>query len=60
MYFPIRQEVLDANPNIGDLLNSLSAALSDAVMQDLNSRVDVDKQTIEQVSLDFLETINLI
>ncbi|MCF6327062.1 MAG: glycine betaine ABC transporter substrate-binding protein [Devosiaceae bacterium] len=56
----IRQEVLDANPNIGDLLNSLSATLSDAIMQDLNSRVDVDKQTIEQVARDFLESQDLI
>jgi len=52
--------VLDANPNIGELLNSLSATLSDSVMQDLNSRVDVDKQTIEQVARDFLESQDLI
>jgi osmoprotectant transport system substrate-binding protein len=56
----IRREVLDANPDIGDLLNSLSAVLSDGVMQDLNSRVDVDKQTIEQVARDFLKSVDLI
>jgi len=53
-------EVLDANPNIEELLNSLSAAFSDSVMQDLNSRIDVNKQTIGQVSRDFLESQNLI
>jgi len=53
-------EWLNANPNIGDLLNSLSSTFSDTVMQDLNSHVDVDKQTIEQVARDFLESQDLI
>ena len=56
----IRQQVLDDNPEIGVLLNKLSATLSDKVMQDLNARVDVDKQTIEQVSQDYLKSQGLI
>ncbi|VAW19579.1 Osmoprotectant ABC transporter, substrate-binding protein OsmX [hydrothermal vent metagenome] len=56
----IRQEVLDDNPEIGVLLNKLSATLSDTVMQDLNARVDVEKQTIEQVAEDYLKSQGLI
>ncbi len=56
----IRQQVLDDNPEIGVLLNKLSATLSDKVMQDLNARVDVEKQTIEQVSQDYLKSQGLI
>ena len=56
----IRQEVLDDNPEIGVLLNKLSATLTDKIMQNLNARVDVDKQTIEQVSEDYLKSQGLI
>lgn len=61
-YFPayalapvVRQEVLEANPKIGELLNALSAKLDDATMARLNASVDVDKKTIEQVAADFLK-----
>lgn len=61
-YFPayalapvIRAEVLTANPEIGDLLNGVSAKLSDDVMSALNARVDVNKETIEAVAADFLK-----
>lgn len=60
-YFPayalapvVRQEVLDANPKIGELLNALAAKLDDATMARLNASVDVDKKTIEQAAGDFL------
>ncbi len=56
----VRREILDNNPKIGELLNALSATLTDAVMQDLNARVDVDKQTIEQVAEDYLKSQDLI
>lgn len=66
-YFPnyalaptIRQEVLDANPELEAILNSLSAKLNDATMAALNARVDVDKETIENVSTSFLEEQDLI
>jgi osmoprotectant transport system substrate-binding protein len=61
-YFPayalapvIRDEILQANPKIGDLLNALSAKLDDATMATLNARVDVDKETIEAVAEAFLK-----
>jgi osmoprotectant transport system substrate-binding protein len=46
----IRKEVMDANPMIPALLNALSAKLDDATMHKLNSSVDVNKKTIEEVA----------
>lgn len=50
----VRDEVLEAHPEIGELLNALSAKLDDATMATLNARVDVDKETIEAVAESFL------
>ncbi len=61
-YFPayalapvVRDEVLEANPKIGELLNELSSKLDDSTMATLNARVDVDKETIEAVAESFLK-----
>ncbi len=61
-YFPayalapvIRDEVLKAHPELAELLNGVSAKLNDEVMADLNARVDVDKETIENVAAAFLK-----
>ena len=66
-YFPayalapvVRQEVLDANPQIGDILNGLSALLDDSVMASLNARVDVDRISIENVAAEFLAEKGLL
>ncbi|MEZ5836756.1 MAG: glycine betaine ABC transporter substrate-binding protein [Geminicoccaceae bacterium] len=66
-YFPsyalapvIRAEVLEANPEIGDLLNSVSEKLNDEVMAKLNAEVDVDKVSIENVAAGFLKDNGLI
>lgn len=66
-YFPayaltpvVRQDALDANPELGDLLNGLSAKLDDDTMATLNARVDVDKETIEDVASSFLKDQGLI
>lgn len=65
-YFPayaltpvIRTEILDANPELGDILNELSSKLNDSVMATLNAKVDVDRETIENVSKNFLAEQNL-
>ncbi|WP_209427645.1 glycine betaine ABC transporter substrate-binding protein [Pararhodobacter sp. SW119] len=50
----IRAEILEAHPEIGDLLNELSARLDDETMARLNARVDVERVAIEQVAADFL------
>lgn len=66
-YFPayalapvIRAEVLEANPEIGALLNSVAARLDDATMAELNARVDVEKVSIENVAAEFLAEEGLI
>lgn len=60
-YFPsyamtpvIRKAVLDENPKLADLLNAISAKLDDETMTKLNSAVDVDRKSIEEVSSDFI------
>ncbi len=50
----IRQEVLDADSNIGDVLNSLAASLDTATMTELNKRVDIDGEDVEAVACDHL------
>lgn len=55
----VRKEVLDANPDLRETLESLSAKLDDATMQRLNGQVDVDKKPIEVVSANFLKESGL-
>ncbi|SIS50543.1 glycine betaine ABC transporter substrate-binding protein [Paracoccus saliphilus] len=66
-YFPsyalapvIRHEVLEANPDIGEVLNEVSAKLNDEVMANLNASVDVEKISIENAATQFLEDNGLI
>lgn len=55
-----RQEILDENPELQDLLNGLSAKLDDQTMARLNSSIDVDRETVEAVAQRFLEEQGLI
>ncbi|MGD8243246.1 MAG: glycine betaine ABC transporter substrate-binding protein, partial [Desulfobacterales bacterium] len=55
-YFPayaitptVRKETLDANPELADHLNKLSALFDDATMSALNAEVDVDKKSVNEV-----------
>jgi osmoprotectant transport system substrate-binding protein len=66
-YFPayamtpvVRKQILDANPKLADILNSLSAKLDDATMARLNASVDVDKKTVEEVAQGFLKQQGLV
>jgi osmoprotectant transport system substrate-binding protein len=66
-YFPsyaltpvVRKETLDKNPKLAEILNGLSAKLDDASMAKLNASVDVDKKTVEEVSIGFLKSQSLI
>lgn len=66
-YFPsyalapvIRDEVLEANPDIGEVLNEVSSKLTDEVMARLNASVDVDKISIENAAAKFLKDNGLI
>ncbi|WP_251978444.1 glycine betaine ABC transporter substrate-binding protein [Salinicola avicenniae] len=56
----VRQSVLDAHPDLAPLLNRMSAQLNDAVLIDLNRRVDVDEQSIDEVAHEFLVEQDLL
>lgn len=56
----IRTEVLEANPELQPILESLSALLDDSVMQDLNAQVAVEQKTIQDVATTFLTENDLI
>ena len=65
-YFPsyalapvVRDEVLEANPKIGDLLNEMSAKLDSETMAGLNAQVDVDRKSVENVAAEFLKSSGL-
>lgn len=64
-----RQEILDAYPEIADLINSLWQTLDNAAMTELNARVDIgadgilangDEETIEDVAYNYLVSKRLI
>lgn len=66
-YFPayalapvVRDQVLEANPKIGDLLNEMSSKLDDQTMATLNAKVDVERVSIENVAAEFLKDSGLV
>lgn len=56
----VRQEILDKDPALGDLLNQLSAKLSAEAMMNLNYTVDVEHKDVAEVSRDWLVSEKLI
>lgn len=56
----IRTKVFNENPKVGELLNALSAKLDDSTIAQLNSRVDVGRESIESVAKEFLQNNKLI
>lgn len=56
----VRAEVLESNPKLGDLLNTLSSKLDDETMARLNASVDVEQETIEQAAEGFLQEQGLL
>lgn len=56
----VRTQVLEANPKLGELLNTLSSQLDNDTIANLNSRVDVGRESIEGVAKDFLTQHKLI
>jgi osmoprotectant transport system substrate-binding protein len=55
----VRQDVLDAHPDLKPLLDTLATRLDDATMQRLNGEVDVQKKTIEAVATGYLKEASL-
>lgn len=66
-YFPsyavtpvVRKEVLDANPLLENELNKLSRLLTNDAISELNAKVDIEHQSIENVAREFLQQHGLI
>ncbi|KAI7259085.1 hypothetical protein KC345_g10399 [Hortaea werneckii] len=53
----IRDEVLNANPDIAEVINKVSAALDTGTITALNAKVDVDKEEYEDVAKEFYDSI---
>lgn len=53
----VRDEVLEANPGIREVLKKVDDTLDTATVTKLNARVDVDKEEYEDVAADYWDTI---
>lgn len=56
----VRQEVLEQYPNLEETLNGLAGQISEAEMQQMNARVDIDGDDYEVVAREFLIEKGLI
>lgn len=53
----VRDNVLEAHPDVADVLNKVSAALDTDTLTSLNAQVDVEKREYEEVAAEFWESI---
>lgn len=56
----IRPEILEAYPELPEIIKQVSQVLDDETLAELNRRVDMDKEEPEDVARDFLTEMNLI
>lgn len=56
----VRQEVLQAHPELETTLNKLAGLISDETMTDLNYRIDVEGEDVAKVATDFLTQNGLL
>lgn len=56
----IREEVLNKDPKIAEVLNAVSAKLDNETVQNLNAEVDIHKKEYEEVAKAFLEKEGLL
>jgi osmoprotectant transport system substrate-binding protein len=62
-YYPapvVRSDVLEENPEVEDILNSVTETLDVDIIRELNGRVDIDQEDPEDVAKDFLQQQGLI
>ena len=62
-YYPapvVRNDVLEENPEVEEILNSVTERLDVDTIRDLNGRVDIEQEDPEDVARDFLEEQGLI
>ena len=53
----VRNEVLEANPEIAQILNAVSAKLDTETMVSLNAKVDIEHMEYDEVAREFYETV---
>lgn len=53
----IRKSVLDANPEIAEILNAVNTKIDTPTITGLNAKVDIDKEEYEDVAADFFASI---
>lgn len=53
----IRDNVLDSNPEIADIINKVSSSLDTKTITALNAKVDVDKEEYEEVAKEYYKSI---
>ena len=53
----VRNDMLNANPQIADILNKVSATLDTETVTALNAAVDVDKREYEEVAREYYDSI---
>ncbi|MBR1866400.1 MAG: glycine/betaine ABC transporter substrate-binding protein, partial [Lachnospiraceae bacterium] len=53
----IRGETLEANPDIAQILNAISAKIDTETITELNAKVDVDKLEYDEVAEEFYKSI---
>ena len=53
----VRQDVLDANPEIADIINKVDATLDTQTVIKLNAKVDIDGEDYAQVAKDYYDSI---
>lgn len=53
----VRNNILDANPEIETILNEISAKLNTKTLTELNAKVDVDKKEYEEVADEFFQSL---
>lgn len=53
----VRDDVLEAHPEIAEILNAVSAKLDTETMISLNAKVDIDQMEYEEVAKEFFETV---
>jgi osmoprotectant transport system substrate-binding protein len=58
--FTLKQSTLDAYPALAEIINELTALLTDQVMQGLNAKADIDGIDPAQIAEDFLRENGLI
>lgn len=56
----VRDDALSKYPELGDVMNKLGGQIDETTMQELNYKVDNEKQSIESVATDFLKSKGLI